>query len=202
MGVAVHTGEVIVGNLGSQTRTKYGVVGTHVNLTGRMEGFTVGGQVLVSESTLHRAGGTLEVGDRVTFAAKGFRDPVAVYDLQGVGGRHGLRVPERVDDLKDLTPPLAVEIAVLEGKRMRDATFTGSLQAASLRAARLKADEPVAALSNLRMRLRDAAGRPVPGDLYGKVTAVESPGTVRVRFTSADPEVTETLKEAVAGAKG
>jgi class 3 adenylate cyclase len=198
MGVAVHTGEVIVGNLGSHTRTKYGVVGSHVNLLGRMEGFTVGGQVLVSEATLQRAGGSLDVGDRVTFAAKGFREPVAVYDLQGVRGRHNLRVPERLDDLQDLRPPLSVEIAVLEGKQMRDATFLGTLEAASLRAARLKADQPVAALGNLRMRLRDAAGNPVPGDLYAKVTAVESPGTVRVRFTSADPEVTETLKEALA----
>jgi class 3 adenylate cyclase len=201
MGVAVHTGEVIVGNLGSHTRTKYGVVGTHVNLTGRMEGFTVGGQVLVSDSTRQRAGGTLEVGDRLTFAAKGFRDPVAVYDLRGVGGRHGLKVPQRTDDLQELRTPLAVEIAVLEGKRMRDATFAGALPAVSLSAARLQPEQPVAALSNLRMRLRDASGQPVPGDLYGKVTAVEAAGTVRVRFTSADPEVTETLKEALAGAK-
>jgi adenylate cyclase len=197
MGVAVHTGEVIVGNLGSHTRAKYGVVGSHVNLLGRMEGFTVGGQVLVSESTLQRAGGSLQVGDRVTFAAKGFRDPVAVYDLQGVGGKHDLQVPERLDDLKDLRPPLPVEIAVLEGKRMRDETFAGVLQAASLRAARLQPEQPVAALSNLRMRLRGAGGQAVAGDLYGKVTAVE-PGAVRVRFTSADPEVTETLKEALA----
>jgi adenylate cyclase len=167
-----------------------------------MEGFTVGGQVLVSASTLQRAGGTLQVGDRVTFAAKGFREPVAVYDLQGVGGKHGLQVPERLDDLKDLEPPLPVEIAVLEGKRMRDETFPGVLQAASLRAARLQPEQPVAALSNLRMRLRDAGGKAVAGDLYGKVTAVESPGAVRVRFTSADPEVTETLKEALARVAG
>src|SRR6185436_17368086 len=41
MGIAVNTGQVIVGNIGSQTRAKYGVVGSHVNLAGRMEGFTV-----------------------------------------------------------------------------------------------------------------------------------------------------------------
>ena len=42
MGIAVHTGEVIVGNIGSERRTKYGVVGSAVNHAGRIESFTVG----------------------------------------------------------------------------------------------------------------------------------------------------------------
>ena len=46
MGIALHTGEVVVGNIGSAKRSKYGVVGRTVNLTARIESFTVGGQVL------------------------------------------------------------------------------------------------------------------------------------------------------------
>ena len=47
MGIALNTGEVIVGNIGSQKHIKYGVVGSHVNLTARIESNTVGGQVLI-----------------------------------------------------------------------------------------------------------------------------------------------------------
>lgn len=41
MGIALNTSEV-VGNIGSERRTEYGVVGHHVNLAARIESFTVG----------------------------------------------------------------------------------------------------------------------------------------------------------------
>ncbi|MBW1819876.1 MAG: adenylate/guanylate cyclase domain-containing protein, partial [Deltaproteobacteria bacterium] len=43
MGIALHSGEVVVGNIGSTKRSKYGVVGRTVNLTARIESFSVGG---------------------------------------------------------------------------------------------------------------------------------------------------------------
>ncbi len=39
MGIAVNTGEVIVGNIGSEKRTKYGAVGSQVNFTGQSGSF-------------------------------------------------------------------------------------------------------------------------------------------------------------------
>jgi class 3 adenylate cyclase len=50
------SGQVIVGNIGSAERLKYGVVGSHVNLTSRIQSFTIGGQILASESTRHEVG--------------------------------------------------------------------------------------------------------------------------------------------------
>ena len=51
MGIGIHTGRVIVGNIGSLRRTKYAPVGSNVNLAGRVESFTTGGQVLITEET-------------------------------------------------------------------------------------------------------------------------------------------------------
>jgi adenylate cyclase len=63
MGIGLHTGEVVVGNIGSDRRAKYGVVGSHVNLTARIESYTVGGQVLISETTRQEIGPLVKVAE-------------------------------------------------------------------------------------------------------------------------------------------
>ncbi|MEJ2672375.1 MAG: adenylate/guanylate cyclase domain-containing protein, partial [Deltaproteobacteria bacterium] len=60
MGIAVNTAKVLVGNIGSEKRTKYGVVGSAVNFTGRMESYSVGGQVLISGSTYEQVRDLIE----------------------------------------------------------------------------------------------------------------------------------------------
>ncbi|HEY6549480.1 MAG TPA: adenylate/guanylate cyclase domain-containing protein, partial [Vicinamibacteria bacterium] len=95
MGVAIHTGEVVVGNIGSEKRAKYGVVGAPVNHAGRIESFTVGGQILVSEATLTEAGAEVAVGERFVIDAKGAREPIVVFDLLGIGGEGGASLPTR-----------------------------------------------------------------------------------------------------------
>ena len=55
MGIGIHTGQVVLGNIGSPERMKYGVVGRHVNLTARIQSYTTGGQILISETTRREA---------------------------------------------------------------------------------------------------------------------------------------------------
>ena len=71
MGIAVNTGAVVVGNIGSERRTKYSVVGPHVNFTSRIESFALGGQVLISARHLERVKDLVEVGDVLQAEMKG-----------------------------------------------------------------------------------------------------------------------------------
>src|SRR5512136_2126534 len=71
MGIALHTGEVVVGNIGSVKRSKYGVVGRTINTTARIESFTVGGQIIVSPTLIRSAGPGLRFGEEVEVHAEG-----------------------------------------------------------------------------------------------------------------------------------
>src|SRR4249920_2306001 len=65
MGIGVHTGQVVVGNIGSPERMKYGVVGSHVNLTSRIQTYTTGGQILISDTARREVGHILKIGTRM-----------------------------------------------------------------------------------------------------------------------------------------
>ncbi|MBR6052104.1 MAG: PAS domain-containing protein, partial [Clostridia bacterium] len=78
MGIGINTGDVIVGNIGSEKRTKYGVTGANVNLCGRIESYTVGGQVLISPSTREAIGVELEISGEIDVMPKGVSEPITL----------------------------------------------------------------------------------------------------------------------------
>jgi class 3 adenylate cyclase len=84
MGIGVHTGEVVVGNIGSESRAKYGIIGSAVNLTHRIQGQAQGGEVMISEMVFHHCEESVAV--RRTFQAKlkGIAHPVTLYVVEGM----------------------------------------------------------------------------------------------------------------------
>jgi class 3 adenylate cyclase len=187
MGIAVNTGEVVVGNIGSEKRAKYGVVGREVNLTGRIEGYTVGGQVLVSDATLRAAAALLQVGESFCFEAKGFKDPVKVHDLLGIGGPYQLSLPSRREKLEKLEREVPVSIAVLDGKHVRDAGIEARLLSLSGAEAEIRSSLRLTTFTNVRIRLLGADGSESPGEIYAKVleTCGGEGNSFVVRFTSS-----------------
>jgi len=91
-GIAVNTGEVIVGNIGSERRMKYGVVGHHVNFTARIGNYAQGGEILVSDRTREICGDIIELGGDMRVQPKGFDYEVQLHFVQGIGGQYGLKL--------------------------------------------------------------------------------------------------------------
>ncbi len=89
-GIGVHAGEVVVGNIGSEARTKYGLIGAPVNFTHRLQAEAEGGQIVVSDVVREILATNLKVAR--TFAAR----------LKGIPEAVNLHV---VEDLADCRPP-------------------------------------------------------------------------------------------------
>jgi adenylate cyclase len=203
MGVAVHTGEVVVGNIGSEKRAKYGVVGSPVNQTGRIESFTVGGQILISAATLEEAGPNVAVGERLTLEAKGAAESISLYDLRGIGGEYGLFLPESEGPRMRLAREMPVRCRLLEGKAVGAEAFTGHIVELSVREALMRCPRPLSALSNLKIEVPAAPG--LPGGVgYAKVMETPNgPGNLaRVCFTSVPPDVEAWLELMLSAVSG
>jgi len=200
MGIGIHTGEVVVGNIGSDKRAKYGVVGRHVNLTARIESCTVGSQILVSEATCHAVGDLITIAEPMQVTAKGIEAPITLYDVHGVGGDYNLVLPPTEEPLWPLPMTVPLWYTIVEDKRPGAATLPGRLVKVARKGGMILSQHAVVPFSDIKMQLTDGYGHTVPGSLYGKVLPyVPQPHAgFPVRFTAIAPEAMPFLQRLIA----
>jgi adenylate cyclase len=178
MGIGINTGEVVAGNIGSQSRAKYAVVGNHVNLTARIESYTVGGQILISETTYKEIREIAKTNGSMEVEPKGVSHPILIYDICGIGGTYNLELPSLSDSLQILPKPIPITYRILEEKHLGTEIFTGELRQISPYGAEIFSDQDVPVLTNLKLHLQvydQAQQLEIEGEIYAKVLKPQQP---------------------------
>jgi class 3 adenylate cyclase/AmiR/NasT family two-component response regulator len=170
MGIGIATGDVIVGNIGSEHRTKYAAVGTPINLAARVESYTLGGEILIDQNTFDAVARIAVVDSEREVHPKGMERPITIRQLVGLSGEWNLELPAEAHELEELADPIAVEFTVLDGKQVGADRHIGSVRALSPTAAVLYSDVEVEDLASIRL---EVPGGPA-GACYAKVVSTSS----------------------------
>jgi class 3 adenylate cyclase len=83
MGIGVNAGEVVVGNIGSEIRAKYGIVGSAVNITQRIQSKAKGGEVVISESVYHHLSEEVAIKRSLSTSLKGIQGEIKLFVMNG-----------------------------------------------------------------------------------------------------------------------
>lgn len=196
MGVAVDSGSVVAGNIGSEKRLKYGIVGAVVNQVSRIESTTVGGQVLLGETAYERIKSLARVGEPQTAMMKGMHLPLTAYPLLALGPPYNLELRIREEEETPIDPPLEFTYWMLEGKTASRRAQRGEIIFLGPHVIGAVVQPPLKPLDNLKLRFR----LPEPGgevdEVYAKATRSVERGGRRaslLRVTSMHREHREAV---------
>ena len=83
-GVGIHTGEALLGLVGTQRRVEYTAIGDCVNTAKRLQENAVAGQILISREAAKSIIKSVEVNEVPSIVAEGKMDPIEVYEVIGL----------------------------------------------------------------------------------------------------------------------
>ncbi|MBU1344007.1 MAG: adenylate/guanylate cyclase domain-containing protein [Proteobacteria bacterium] len=118
MGIGINTGTVIVGNIGSQLRMKYGIVGATVNTAARIESNSIGGQVLIGKSTFEQVNGKITAESPRNTMMKGLKKPLVFYSVSAIHSEYRVSLQLPVAANQNLSIKLPFQLWTIHDKKI------------------------------------------------------------------------------------
>jgi len=90
IGIGIHTGNAIVGNIGSDNRMDYTVIGDTVNTAARLQAVAKGGEIVIGEQTFSEVPGLFQVQKKLEIWVKNKTKPVTCYKVNPASNPRGI----------------------------------------------------------------------------------------------------------------
>lgn len=186
IGIGLNTGDVVAGNIGSELRSKYGVVGHNVNLTSRIESCTAGGQILAAPATLAHSHVEVLCGRRIDVSVKGVAEPLQLSEILGVGLPYDLLLDREEQPWQWRDSALPMKMSVLSDKRLGTERFDVELRASRANGLLIHCDQALRLPVDVCLFIAED-----DFSLYGKFVARDA-GLYELRMTE-NPDVRARL---------
>jgi len=198
MGIGINTGTVIVGNIGSEARLKYGIVGAAVNTAGRIESNTVGGQVLIGESTYRLIHEFLTTEPPQTVMMKVMKRPMVNYPVTAIGPPYDIELHVRDDNQNGIQLSLPFHCWKVEDKKIAGESRLGETVMLNENVIVASIKPPLEPLTDIKLRFDFCMEAHCFEDIYGKIlppTDNDDHSRNQLRITSINPVDRDILKK-------
>lgn len=201
VGIAVNSGTVVAGELGSIHYKEYTIIGDEVNLTSRIESHCLRGQILISESTYNGVKDFVEVSEPTIIQVKGVRRAVKLYELHATHKPHSMEVPRR-EGRK--SPRISVRMPVsfqsLSGKIVLDEKHQGEVIDISYNGLLIESNVQLAKSSEIKMSLALELFGNKTTDVYARIIRTEQVNNISrssLEFTTIGTDGLKAIKQYV-----